>query len=152
MALALVPAGAAEGHALVEGDVVADLRGLADDDAHAMVDEEAPADLRPRMDLDAGEPAPEVGHQARQPLPAGHPQGMSHAVQPDGMEARITGEHLEGIARSRVTVEYALNVFSHAFEHHLSLRFCISPRAAFWVSVRMPRRIFISSLLMPLRP
>lgn len=47
MALALVPGGAAQGNTLIEGDVVADLGGFADDDTHAVVDEEAPADPGP---------------------------------------------------------------------------------------------------------
>ena len=53
-------AGAAQGHALVEVAVVADLRRLADDDAHAVVDEEALADLGAGVDLDAGEEAADV--------------------------------------------------------------------------------------------
>ena len=55
---------AAEGDALVERHVVADLGGLADHHAHAVIDEEAPTDLRARMDLDAGEEAAEVAHEA----------------------------------------------------------------------------------------
>ncbi len=38
-------AGAAQGHALVQRDIVAHDRGLADDHAHAVIDEEAPANL-----------------------------------------------------------------------------------------------------------
>jgi hypothetical protein len=45
---------AAEGHAMVERDVIADLAGLADHHAHAVVDEEPPADLGARVDLDPG--------------------------------------------------------------------------------------------------
>ena len=33
-------------NALIDGHVVADLGGLADDHAHAVIDEEAPADFR----------------------------------------------------------------------------------------------------------
>ena len=53
VALAGVLAGAAEGHAVVDGAVVSDLRRLAEDDAHAVVDEQAAADLRAGVDLDA---------------------------------------------------------------------------------------------------
>jgi hypothetical protein len=122
VALALVPGGAAQGNALIEGDVVADLGGFADDDAHAVVDEEAPADPGPRVDLDAGHPAAEIGHQARQPLPAGRPQAVGQPMQPDGVQARITGEDLECVASRRITVEYALDIFTHTFEHQSSLR------------------------------
>ena len=44
VALLVEPAGAAEGDALVEHDVVADLGRLADDDAHAVIDEQPFAD------------------------------------------------------------------------------------------------------------
>ena len=53
MALAGVLAGAAQGHAVVDGAVVADLRRLAEDDAQAVVHEQALADLRAGVDLDA---------------------------------------------------------------------------------------------------
>src|SRR5205814_2649089 len=46
--------GASKSHVLVDGDIVTDLRALADN-AEAMVEEEALADLRPRMDVDRGQ-------------------------------------------------------------------------------------------------
>src|SRR5580704_3434419 len=57
VALFLLEAGAAERDALVEQHVVADLCGLADDDAHAVIDKEATPNLGARMDFDAGDPA-----------------------------------------------------------------------------------------------
>src|SRR3954469_23811615 len=54
MALGAVQAAAPERDVVVEHHVVADLGGLADDDAHAVVDEEPPADGRAGVDLDAG--------------------------------------------------------------------------------------------------
>src|SRR5207253_7212587 len=66
VALAFIPAGAAEGHTLVKRDVIADLGGFADHNAHAVVDKEAPTDPGPRMDLDPGQPATEVRHYPRQ--------------------------------------------------------------------------------------
>jgi hypothetical protein len=53
MALARGESGATERHALVQGDVAADLGGLSEHDAHTVVDEEAVADLRRGVDLDA---------------------------------------------------------------------------------------------------
>ena len=64
MALAAMERGAAEGHALIERHVVADLGGLADHHAHAVVDEQAPADLGAGMDLDAGQDPPEMRDEA----------------------------------------------------------------------------------------
>ena len=51
--------GAAQGDVLVDGDVVADLGGLADHD-EAVVDEEIAADLRAGMDVDRGQEAAEM--------------------------------------------------------------------------------------------
>ncbi len=53
MALAFFLAGAAQRHALVERNVVADNRGLADDHAHAVVNEDAQPDPRAGMNLDS---------------------------------------------------------------------------------------------------
>ena len=64
MPLARRPGNAAEGHLVIERHVVADHRGLADDNAHAVVDEEAPADLRAGVDLDARDDAAHVGDEA----------------------------------------------------------------------------------------
>ena len=64
--LARLLAGAAQGDALVDGDVLAHLGGLADDHPDAVVDEEALAQGGPRMDLDPGEEPPELGDQPRQ--------------------------------------------------------------------------------------
>src|SRR5579859_4996179 len=58
VAAMLPPAGGSQRHLMVQHDVVADLRRLADDDARAVVNEEAPADARARMNLDA------AGHEA----------------------------------------------------------------------------------------
>ena len=59
MTLAFLLAGASQGYVLVESDVVADNRSLADDHAHAMIDEQAPSDVRSGVYLNAG---PEARH------------------------------------------------------------------------------------------
>src|SRR3546814_10176241 len=48
MSLALVPADTAERHAVIEGDVLADLRSFTNDHAHAVIDEKAPPDRSER--------------------------------------------------------------------------------------------------------
>ena len=70
---AAVQRGAAQGHALVDGAVVADDGGLADHHAEAVVDEDAPADGGARVDLDAGDDAREIGDEAAQPLQLARP-------------------------------------------------------------------------------
>ncbi|MNF70427.1 hypothetical protein D3C84_523360 [compost metagenome] len=118
MPLALVPAGAAQGHALINSDVVADLGGFTDDDAHAMVDEETSTDLGPRMDLDPGQPATEVRHQARQPLQVRAPQHRRQTVNPDGVHAGVAGQDFKSVTRRRVSMEYALDIFTQTLKHH----------------------------------
>ena len=131
MTLAFIPTGATQGHPLVERDVITNFSGLTDDNAHAVIDKEASTDLRPRMNLDTGQPATKVRQHARQPLPTRRPQVMGQAMQPDSVQTRIAGQHLKGVARRRIAMEYALNIFSHALEHQTSLRLWASPRAAF---------------------
>src|SRR3546814_3842659 len=99
------------------------------------------------MALDPGQPASEVGDNPFQPLPAQAPQGTRQAMDPDGVHARVAGQHFKGIARRRVTMENALDIFTQTIEHLYSFRLISSPRTAFWVSVRMPRNIFISARL-----
>ncbi len=117
MALTFIPTGAAQGHALVQGHVITNFGGLANDDAHAVVDEEAAADLGARVNLDAGQPTPKVGHHPRQPFPTHAPQGTGQPMNPDRMHARVAGQHFKGIARRRVTVENTLDIFSQTLEH-----------------------------------
>src|SRR3546814_7224672 len=74
MSLALVPADTAGRHAVIEGDVLADLRSFTNDHAHAVIDEKAPPDARARMNLDASEPARQIRVEARQPLQLMRPQ------------------------------------------------------------------------------
>src|SRR5690606_33303862 len=122
MALALAPAGATQGNAVIKRHVVADLRRLTDDDTHAMIDESTPAHPRAGMSLAAGEPAPPTGSQPRQPLAVTLPEPMRRPVEPDRMQPRIAGHRFEGVARRGVAVEYALDIFAHAFEHQSCLR------------------------------
>ncbi len=65
MTLTLVPAGAAQRHTLIKGDVIADLSGLPDHNAHAVIDKETPANFRAGMNLNAGHPTANVRHHAR---------------------------------------------------------------------------------------
>ena len=57
VALALVPAGATQGDAMVERAVIADLGGFPDHHPHAVIDEKAPPDAGTGMDFDARIPA-----------------------------------------------------------------------------------------------
>jgi hypothetical protein len=95
VALTRGEARAAERHALVDRDVVADLGRLADHHARAVVDEEAVADPGVRMDLDVRERAREEGQHARRQR---HPvllEGVRDAVRQQRLHAGPGGEDLE---------------------------------------------------------
>ena len=79
MALAGIEADAAQGDALIERHVVADLGGLADHHAHAVVDEEAAADHGTGVDLDAGHEAADLRDEAAGELPAAPPEPVRRA-------------------------------------------------------------------------
>ena len=65
MAFAYIFARSAERYTLIDGTVVADLGGFADNNAHAVVDEQAAADFGTRMNLNTREKAAELGDKAR---------------------------------------------------------------------------------------
>ena len=91
-----------EGHALVELDVVADHRRLADDHAGAVVDAEALADGRARMDVDAGARVGDLGQQPGQDGDALGVELVRDPVDRGGEEARIRGDHLVDALRRRI--------------------------------------------------
>ena len=94
MALAAVLSGAAEGHTLVDRDVLADLRGLTDDHTHAVVDEEPGTDGGAGVDLDAGDEPGCLTHHAGGQAPVARVQAMGRTVHPDGMQAGVREDHL----------------------------------------------------------
>jgi len=105
--LAGVLAGAAEGHAVVDGAVVADLRRLAEDDAHAVVDEQAAADLRAGVNLDAGLMPTPLADPAGEEKVLVQKQPVGNAVVDQDMEAGIQQDDLQHTACGGV---FALDV------------------------------------------
>src|SRR6185503_6996895 len=117
MALAFVPRGATQGDAVIERAVVANRRGFADHDAHAMGDEKTPADSRPRVDFNPGQPAADVGNEARQPFEAPAPQPMSNSMEKQRVKPRVASDDLPGRACCRVPVAYHANFFTNSAKH-----------------------------------
>ena len=105
--LAGVLAGTAEGHTVIDGAVVADLRRLAEDDAHAVVDEQAFADLRARMDLDAGAMASVLTDPARKEKVLVLKQPVRDAVIDQDVKTGVQQNDFQHTARGRV---FALNI------------------------------------------
>src|SRR5262249_31550969 len=83
-------------------DVLADLGGLADDDAHAVVDEETGTELRRRMDLDAREKPRHVRQEACRNLPAAPPHGMAEPVKRQRGQTRAAEQDVEGPGGGRM--------------------------------------------------
>ena len=115
VAFAALLAGAAERHALVEHDPIADDRCLADDHAHAMIDEEATPDLRAGMNLDPGHEATELRDQARDKGYAPRPQCVGYAMQGDCVEARVEQDFGQ-VTRGRVVPQNRAHIIAQNLE------------------------------------
>ena len=108
--LVVLKALGAECHALIEGDVVADDAGLADDDARAVVDGEVLADGGSGMDVDAslrvcqfGDDAWDDGHLQLMQL-------MGDAVVRHGVHDGIAEDDFAVVRGGGVVVEHGLGV------------------------------------------
>ena len=117
MALAFVPTGATQGYTLIKRDVITDLCGLADHNPHPVINEETTTHLGTRMNFNTCHPAAEVRDQPRHPLPACMPQPPRQSMKPDGVHARVTGQHFKRIARSRIAMKHTLDIFTQTLEH-----------------------------------
>src|SRR5690606_36342449 len=73
MALAFIPAGAAERDTVIERDVVANFGGFADDDTGAVIDKKTLTDTRTGMNIDIADQTSDKGQQARRITPARQP-------------------------------------------------------------------------------
>ena len=113
-------AGAAQRHALVQRDIVAYDRGLADDHAHSVVDEQPPPDLRAGMDFDAGDQAGGLGQRAGRELPAMDPQPMMEAETPQGVETRVQQHDFKRGLRRGIAVFHGGDVLTHGGKHFLN--------------------------------
>ena len=110
MAFAFFLTRPAEGHALIEGNVVADDRRFSDDNAHAMVNEQAFANLGAGMDLDAREEAGNGGNDAGRDKPLMLVEEVGQAMGPDGMKAGIAKQDFQRILSSWIAVLDDANV------------------------------------------
>src|SRR5438552_4617217 len=85
---------AAQGYAVIDGAIVADLRGFADHRPHPRIDEQPLADARAGMDLDAGEHPPEMRHEAASQMPAALPEPVGEAVIEQRLETGVAQHDL----------------------------------------------------------
>ena len=117
--MAVARAERAERHALIELDVVADDRRLADDDAGAVVDEEIFADLRAGVDVNAGRTVGILAHDARDERNLALVELVRYAVDEDRVQAGVGEDDLLLAAGGGVAVEVCGHVLH---EHGLDLR------------------------------
>ena len=117
---------------MIDGAVVADLGGLADDDAGAVVDEEVLADGGAGVDVDAGETVGVLGHDARDEGHLQQVQLMCQAVDHDGVETGVGEDNFVGVERCRVAHkggfhvhgQVGLDVMASAFALRVALSVC----------------------------
>src|SRR6185437_6530193 len=125
VALALLERGAAQGHALIKGHLVADLGRLADHHPHAMVDEEAAADGGAGMDLDAGQDPAEMRQETAGQEPIATPEPVSQAIKDEGVQAGIAKHDLGTRTGRGVPCQNAVNVVAELLEQHWQYYVCV---------------------------
>src|SRR3569832_947774 len=140
VSLALLPGRPAQGDAVIERAIVADLRRLADHHTHAVINEKAAADLGGGMELDAREPARESGDEAREPFESRVPELVTQAVIQHRVHTGIRRDDLERRARRRVTVEHDTDVFTQSLKHKSLSANNASLRRLFWRETRRRQR------------
>ncbi len=121
MPLALVPGGAAQRHALVQGAVVADFGSFANHHAHAVVDEDAPAQRGAGVDFNAGETARQLRGEPSQPFEATAPKPVGQPMHQHSMKARVEGDHLPATAHSRIAFKNDVDLLANSVQHQESL-------------------------------
>src|SRR5690606_21130425 len=94
-----------EGDALQDGNVVADHRGLADDEAGGVVEHDAAADAGGRIDVDLEHLAGTALQVERKVAAAVQPQGIGEAVRLDRLVALEIEERVQRLVAGRVALE-----------------------------------------------
>ena len=100
----------AQRHALIQLDVAADDRRLADDDAGAVVDEEPRADLGAGVDIDTGAAVGVLRHDAGDHGNLPQVQLVGDAVDEDGEQAGVGEDDLLPVGGGGVAVKRGLDV------------------------------------------
>ncbi len=124
VALAVVLARAAQGHAVVDQAVIPHLGGLADDDAHAVVDDQAASDLGPGVDLDARPETAPLGHAPGQKPPVFTVEPVGHPVIQHRVDALVQQQNFQLGPGGGVPPLIGLQRLVEHFKH---LRFLSSP-------------------------
>jgi len=103
---------------LIDSAIVTDFSRFTDDHAKAMINEYPATDSRAGMDFNTGHPARNLRNKTPQPFETPLPTLMRQPMQDHRMQARITGQDLPSIARRRVALNDAGNIFSELRKHN----------------------------------
>jgi hypothetical protein len=106
MPFAGVEASAAERDTVVDGYVIADFRGLTDDDTRRMVDEQPGTDGRRGMDLDTRQHPGYFGDKSCGQLRVSVPKATADPVAPDRVHAGVAEDDLNGRPRCRIPLPH----------------------------------------------
>src|ERR1700743_507183 len=117
MAFPLLVAGPAECNTLVDQNVVANFRSLADNNARTVIDEKTPPDLRSRVDFNAGQKTRNLRDEPRNDRDVRLVQPMRETVQQNGVEAGVTEEDFNGALRRWVFTKYGIDLFPDSGKH-----------------------------------
>lgn len=110
---------AAESDAVIDRDVVADLRGFSDHHAGRVVDEHASTDDGTGVDIYTGQDASEFGSCPREQPGATLPQPVGEAVAPHGVHARVAEDDFQRGRGRRIPLPGCSDVAPHGRQHGL---------------------------------
>jgi hypothetical protein len=86
-----------------------------------VIDEKPLTDRSTGMDLDPRQESPKVGNQTRDEHPAAHVECVRNAMQPDGVQAAVTEQHLNRAPCRRITLKDNADVTSQPRKHNKQL-------------------------------
>ena len=115
--------GAAQGHSLVKGNIIADDGGFPDDNAGTMIDEESFPDLSTGMDLDTSQEPGQSGNEPSRDEPGSLIKEMGNPIGPDGVESGIAKQDFQGILYGRIPLFDDSDIIAHGCKHKSFLPF-----------------------------
>ncbi len=110
--LAAAGGAGAEGHTLINFDMLPDDRRLSDDDPRAVVDEKIIADGGPGVDIDAGEIVGVFRHDARNQRHLGLVKFVGDSVDADRKKAGVGENNFIRVRSGRVALKGRLHISS----------------------------------------
>ncbi len=112
MPLTLLFAGSSQGHALVQGHIIADYSGLANHDTHTVINKQAAPNFRAGVDLYACNETCQLRIEARQETKTVLPKPVAEMMAPHRVQAGVAEQDFEIRPCRRVALEDACDVFS----------------------------------------